>query len=111
MTGAPGSQEIGGTRYTAAEIGTLTGDMSLNTALYRGIGFGNPIGKTVGISLDLGIGLRSEPAVTLRANGTLANDADFLANLSQEASAIEEDATLLRYYPVISLAISIGLGS
>ncbi len=110
LTAAPGALEIGGTMYTAAEVGTLTGDMSFDTALYGGIGFGNPIGRGVGVSLDLGIGVRSEPAVNLSANGTLANDADFLANLGQKASAIEEDATLLRYYPVISLAFSIGLG-
>ncbi|MDK1046433.1 MAG: hypothetical protein QGM45_12220, partial [Anaerolineales bacterium] len=51
VTGDPGPQEIGGTMYTSAEVGTLTGNMSFDTALYGGIGFGNPIGKSVGISL------------------------------------------------------------
>ncbi len=110
VTGNPGPQEIGGVMYTGAEVGTLTGNMSFNTALYGGIGFGNPIGRGVGISLDLGIGVRSEPEVTLGATGTAANNVDFLADLRQEESDIQDDANLLRYYPVISLAISIGLG-
>ena len=108
VTGDPGPQEIGGTMYTSAEVGTLTGNMSFDTALYGGIGFGNPIGKSLGISLDLGIGVRSEPVVTLDATGTAANDQTFRMNLIQEQSDIQDDVELLRYYPVISLAISIG---
>ena len=108
VTGEPGPQEIGGTMYTSAEVGTLTGNMSFDTALYGGIGFGNPIGKSLGISLDLGIGVRSEPVVTLDATGTAANDQTFRMNLIQEQSDIQDDVELLRYYPVISLAISIG---
>lgn len=110
VTGAPGPQEIGGVNYTGAEVGTLTGNMSLNTAFYGGIGFGNPLGKLVGISLDLGVGVRSEPDVTLSATGTAANNPTFQADLRQEESDIQDDANFLRYYPVISLAISIGLG-
>ncbi len=110
VTGEPGPQEIGGTTYTGAEVGTLTGNMTFDTALYGGIGFGNPITSRVGISLDLGVGVRSEPNVTLGATGTAANNAAFLMDLRQEESDIQDDANLLRYYPVISLAISIGLG-
>ena len=110
VIGNPGPQEIGGTMYTGAEVGALTGNMSFDTALYGGIGFGNPIGKSVGISLDLGIGIRSEPVVTLDATGTATNDPNFQMDLIQEQSDIQDDADLLRYYPVISLAISIGLG-
>ncbi len=108
LTADAGAQEIGGTMYTSAEVGTLTGNMSFDTALYGGIGFGNPIGKSVGISLDLGIGVRSEPVVTLDATGTRTNDQSFQMDLIQEQSDIQDDADLLRYYPVISLAISIG---
>ncbi len=108
VTGDPGPQDIGGTMYTSAEVGTLTGNMSFDTALYGGIGFGNPIGSSVGISLDLGIGVRSEPVVTLDATGTATNDPTFQADLRQEEMDIQEDANLLRYYPVISLSISIG---
>lgn len=110
VTAAPGAQEIGGTNYTSAEVGALTGNMSFNTAFYGGIGFGNPLGKLVGISLDLGVGVRSEPDVTLSATGTAANNPTFQTDLRQEESDIQDDANLLRYYPVISLAISIGLG-
>ncbi|GMR12339.1 MAG: hypothetical protein BMS9Abin29_0528 [Gemmatimonadota bacterium] len=110
VTGEPGPQQIGGMTYTGAEVGTLTGNMSFNTALYGGIGFGNPIGKRVGVNLDLGIGVRSEPDVTLSATGTATNNATFQSDLRQEESEIQNDASLLRYYPVISLAISIGLG-
>lgn len=103
-----GTVEVGGTTYTDTEVSTLTGNMSFDTALYGGIGFGNPIGKTVGISLDLGLGVRSEPVVTLLATGTATNDPTFQAELRQEEMDIQKDANLLRYYPVISLSISIG---
>ncbi len=105
-----GSVEIGNTTYTDTEVSTLSGTLKFDTALYGGIGFGNPIGKSVGISLDLGVGVRSAPKVTLRATGSAANNAGFLADLRLEESDIQDDADLLRYYPVISLAISIGLG-
>ncbi|MEE8146238.1 MAG: hypothetical protein V3T24_01430 [Longimicrobiales bacterium] len=103
-----GTVEVGNTIYTDTEVSTLRGNLKFDTALYGGIGFGNPIGKTVGIGLDLGIGVRSEPVVSLLATGTATNDPTFQADLRQEEMDIQEDANLLRYYPVISLSISIG---
>ena len=103
-----GSVEIGNTTYTDTEVSTLSGNLNFDTAIYGGIGFGNPIGKSVGISLDLGVGVRSEPKVTLLATGSVATNMDFQQDLRREESDIQDDADLLRYYPVISLAISIG---
>ena len=101
--------DVGNQTYTVTEVGTLSGNLSFDTALYGGIGFGNPIGKSVGINFDLGLAVRSEPAVSLDASGPISADATFQAELAREEMDAQEDATVLRYWPVISLSISIGL--
>jgi hypothetical protein len=107
-----GSQDFGGTTYTAAEVGTLTGVFSLSGAMpYLGIGFGNPIGRRIGFSLDLGVGFGSVPTVELGATGPIATDPTFINDLNEREAEIEQDIPqLLQYYPVFSLALSYGFG-
>ena len=107
-----GSQDIGGTVYSAADVGTLTGAFSLKSAMpYLGIGFGNPVGRSFGLKLDLGVGLGDVPTVDLGATGLLANDPTFITNLNEEELAIQADIpSAMRYYPVVSLAVTFGLG-
>ncbi|MGD2046499.1 MAG: hypothetical protein PVJ80_01335 [Gemmatimonadota bacterium] len=107
-----GSQEFGGNTYTGAEVGTLTGVFSLSSAMpYLGIGFGNPIGKRVGFMLDLGVGFGSVPTVELGATGPIASDPTFQSDLNQREAEFQDDIPeLLKYYPIASLSVSIGLG-
>ncbi len=103
-----GNEEIGGTVYTPSEIGTLSGHAEIDgTAPYIGIGWGNPVGsgKRWGLYCDLGVALTDSPDVALSANGTLASDPAFQADLARERDEIEDDLEPFQFYPVISLGL------
>ena len=109
------SVEFGGETYTGTAEDKLTGTFSLKSFQpYAGIGFGNAIGKRVGISLDVGVGFGEKPTVTLTPSGPLADDPDtgptYRSNVQAEVQDIEDDIPeFLRYFPVIALSLSIGL--
>lgn len=107
-----GTQDFGGNTYTAAEVGTLTGVFSMSSAMpYLGIGFGNPIGHRIGFALDLGVGFGSKPTVDLGATGPIAADATFQADLNDREAEIQADIPeMLKYYPVATISLSVGLG-
>lgn len=109
-TGKPqGSYTIGGTTYTAAEVGTLTGKIGFNTTSpYAGIGWGNAVAKglPLTICIDAGVMFQGTPKVSLAANGTLASDATFKANLAKEEGTIRDSTDNLKYYPVVSLGLA-----
>ena len=107
--------EFGGTTYTGSAADELVGAFALNSFQpYAGIGFGNGIGKTVGINLDVGVGFGEKPTVTLAPRGPLADDPvtgpTFRDNVQAEVQDIEDDIPeFLRFFPVVALSISIGL--
>ena len=109
------SVEFGGETYTGSAEDELVGTFSLKSFQpYAGLGFGNAIGKTVGINLDVGIGFGEKPVVTITPRGPLAEDPDtgptFRENVQAEVQDIEDDIPeYLRFFPVIALSISIGL--
>jgi len=102
------SQDIGGTSYLPSEIGTLSGDAEIDgVAPYLGIGWGNPMDpdRRWGFYCDLGVAFTDSPDVSLAANGTLASDPAFQANLARERQEIEDDLEPFQFYPVISLGL------
>jgi len=105
-----GSQEFGNNTYTAEDVGTLIGTFSFDEVMpYVGIGFGNPVGRRLGLNLDLGLGFGTTPAVTLDATGPVATNATFQADLREREEEIQDEIPeALEYYPVISLSLSIG---
>jgi hypothetical protein len=109
---AGASYEIGGNRYNVADVGTLTGIANVgNVAGYAGIGWGNPVGrdKRVGLVLDLGVAFQGAPEVTLAATGPIAGNEAFQRDLTREEQDFNDDARRFRYYPVLSLGISVKL--
>jgi len=109
LDGTPtGSEEIGGTVYSAADIGTLSGDVEIDgLAPYIGIGWGNPLNSSRrwGFYCDLGVAFTDSPDVALSANGTLASDPAFQADLARERADIEDDLEPFKLYPVLSLGL------
>lgn len=102
------SQDIGGTSYSPSEIGTLSGSAEIDgVAPYIGIGWGDPMDpdKRWGFYLDLGVAFTESPDVSLSANGTMASDPVFQANLAKERKDIEDDLEPFKFYPVISLGL------
>lgn len=115
LTGAfTASQDIGGTTFTAQEIGTMVGVLdSKDRVPYVVIGFGKHTAPGVGLFLDLGVALLGEPDFQLNAEGgTLSDDSGPLRTaLDQEATQFEEDAgSYLKLWPILSLGLRIGVG-
>lgn len=107
------SVDFAGTSYTGGATDELRGTFALKKFQpYLGIGLGNPIGKKIGIHFDAGVGFGTLPTVELTATGPLADDPiagpTYLANIERQEDQFDIP-DLLRYYPVLSLSISIGL--
>lgn len=106
--------DFAGTIYTGGVDDRLIGSFSLKRFQpYVGVGIGNPVGKRFSINFDAGVGFGSTPVVALTAEGPIAEDPVtgpiFLAQLDQEVANIQADIPeLLKYYPVLSISVSIG---
>lgn len=101
-----GSYTIGDQTYTAAQVGTLSGNVNFDNGLFYGIGWGNAAdGKGLGFVFELGM-LQQTPSLELDANGILANDPTFQAELRKEEKSAQDDLDDLEQYPVISLGLS-----
>ena len=113
LKATPGSQTvvIGGTSYTATDLGSLAGEMSFRSAApYLGIGWGNPVapGKGWGFVADIGALYQGWPQVTLKA--TCAAGSSLCSQL-QNSTAIEQvkldnDLQSFKWYPVASIGFS-----
>lgn len=103
---------LGTTTFTGGPLDEMTGSFSLKRFQpYLGIGIGNPIGKRIGINFDAGVGFGETPTVALTATGPLASapGSTLDAELQQEVADIQADIpTWLKYYPVLSISVSIG---
>jgi len=103
------SYTIGDTTYTAAEVGTLNGKIDFDSvAPYVGIGWGNPVGmgKRLSLNLDVGVLFTGEPTVALTADGLLASNAAFQADLQREQQNVQEELNDLELYPVVALGLT-----
>lgn len=101
--------DIGGTRYTAAEVGRLSGRLDFDTfAPYFGLGWGNALGKSRRWTLfcDLGMVFQGQGDVSLKASGPAAADPTFRSDLDRERRDLEDELNDYRYYPVISAGLS-----
>lgn len=104
-----GSVDLGGTTYTAAEVGTLRGAIvNKDVAPYAGIGYGKVAGQRLGFLLDLGIAFQGNPRVSFAADGLASLLPSFQADLERERQEVENDIHIFRYYPVFSLGLTIG---
>ena len=100
---------IGNTTYTAAQVGSLTGSIDFDdVAPYIGIGWGNPFSKESNWSfaIDIGVMYQGSPEASFTANGTLASNAAFLADLEREEQNLNDEMDEYKYYPVISCAVT-----
>jgi len=103
-----GSYDIGGTTYTSAEVGTLSGNISFDSPVpYIGLGWANNPGDSgFGVSFDIGVVMQGEPKADLfTQGGTLINDPQFQDDLAAEELALQEDMKEFDAYPVISFGL------
>jgi len=98
---------IGGTSFSASDVGSLTGITSFDsTSPYVGIGFDIDVFNKVGLTLDFGVLWQGDPRVSLTANGLLASDPTFLAALEQERQELEDEVDSYKAWPVLSIGFN-----
>ncbi len=107
--GRPGpgaTYEIGDTTYSAADVGTLDGNIDFNEfAPYVGLGWDTSFGKknAFGFLFEIGAMFQGSPNVTLTASGPIASDPTFQDDLNQEKQNIEDDVDSFTIYPMIAI--------
>ncbi|MFC3147956.1 hypothetical protein [Piscinibacterium candidicorallinum] len=114
VTGKPsgGNYVINGVTYSAAQIGTVTGELRAKNSLspYLGVGYGNVSGLGVNFYVDLGVQATGGAKATVNAScGSLsAADCNTLrSNLNAEAARLA-GSNSLKYYPVASIGVTVG---
>jgi len=100
-----GNIVIGGTIYTPAEVGTLSGTIDFDpTAPYLGIGWGNVAkGKRIGFLFDAGLLLQGSGDVTLGSSTGLVSFVDLEAEIQEIEAGIED----YDFWPVLSFGLAI----
>ena len=99
--------DLGGGTFTQADVGTLRSTTYFeDVAPYLGVGFDFNIAGKAGLNLDFGVLWQGEPSVTLTADGLLANDPTFLAELEAERQELETEFEDYKAYPVVSVGFS-----
>jgi len=118
LTGKPSAGStftINNTTYSAAQVGSVTGDVTFNKAApYIGIGWGNPVAKGIGWSFvaDVGVLYQRSPKAALRVTCGAAVPAATCSQLQSDVAAEQDQlrdsftGTKYQWYPVLSVGAS-----
>jgi len=104
-----GNFTIDDIEFTPAQVGDLTGSLDLgSTAPFVGLAFDNTFQGKPGIGVRFGAGVAFGKAdVELASSGGLFSAEPILLQaIEQEEASIQDDITLLRFYPVVSLGLT-----
>jgi hypothetical protein len=119
VTGQPlgGEYDIGDDTFTAAQVGSLRGEVeySNSVAPYIGLGWGNTVDKEDRITflLDVGAIYGGSPEVKLTAQcGTAAPPGSATCNrlqtaVSDEEAELEDEGAVAEWWPVLNLGIAV----
>lgn len=95
---------VGGSTYTPEEVGTLRGVVEFDdTAPYAGVGWDWSRSRAFGISFDLGVVSQGSPAVSLAADGGLAEDPMFEDDIRAEERELQKSLDDFDLMPYASL--------
>jgi len=98
---------IGGINFTPAQIGTIDGDADTKDfAPQLTLGYGGTLRR--GLSLSIEAGALFQGAVQIRdyrANGSLSNNALFIAQLDQERLKVQDTLDKYKVYPILQLGL------
>jgi hypothetical protein len=113
LSATPGSSgyTINGQTFTAAQVGTLNGDVSFNSAApYLGFGWNSqPKNKGLSFKSDFGVMFQGSPKATLTYTGNGGGNSAIASQINSQVAV--EQANLndklknFKYYPVISVAV------
>lgn len=99
---------IGGSTFTAGQVGTLRGDVGFDSfAPYAGVGLDFRFIDRVGLHFDAGVLFQGAPELTLRADGPIASDPTFQAELEAERAELQDELDDFELYPVVSVGLSV----
>jgi hypothetical protein len=94
------SFNVGGTTYTAAEVGTLRGAIVFDSfAPYAGLGWDWMRDRAFGVSFDLGLVSQGAPTVRLSATGPILGDPQFQSDLATEQRELQGSLDDFDLYP------------
>jgi hypothetical protein len=108
-TGTPtaNSYTINGTTYSAAQVGTVNGTVTLGGAApYFAIGTGSTSRHGLSFGFDAGVALRSPSASLTASNPNASALPGFSQNLATAQAQLQHDANVLRTYPVVNFAFA-----
>lgn len=93
--------------YTAADVGTVSSTVSFDkVSPYLGAGFDFNVAGRLGLALDFGVLWQGSPIVAFTADGLLASDPAFIAELENERLQLENELNDFKAYPVVSLGFN-----
>ncbi len=106
-----GTYDIGGVTYTAADIGSLSADVTFGNGIFYGLGWGNAAkGKGFGFSIEAGI-LQQDPDLNIDLNLTAAGQLAHptaAQDVAAEEKKAEDDLDEFSQYPVVAVGVSYG---
>lgn len=110
--GADGFYRINGRRYTAADVGTLDGDVDFRKAApYIGIGWGNALtpNKRWNFNADLGAFYMGKAQVNLVSRGCVTNRVTCLVlatDVAAEEARLTDELSDYKFFPVLRASVS-----
>ncbi|HMO52476.1 MAG TPA: hypothetical protein PKE26_14660 [Kiritimatiellia bacterium] len=99
---------INGVEFSKQQVGTISGTADYDTVVpYFGIGFGNPVKPDSALTFTFDFGFMIQDYdLSLKSNGTAANDAGFKKALGDFAGEVEDVLDYLKIYPVITFGLA-----
>lgn len=100
---------INGAVYTAAQIGSVSGEVKFaNASPVLTLGWDNTFhgASHWGFRAQAGVLFAGDPKVRLDATGPFAADPTVQANLRAEEASLRRDARDFRFYPLVSAALT-----
>lgn len=102
-----GSYTIDDTSYTAAQVGSLKSQIAFDGITpYLGMGYQMHATDRLSIDFDAGMLFGSAPTVTMTADGSLANDPTFQADLEAERKSLEGSLKEFQYMPMAKISMT-----
>jgi hypothetical protein len=99
--------DINGTTYTAAQVGTLTGDASFkSTAPTVTLGWGGKFRTGLHFGAEIGVVAQGSPQLSATSSGTLSGNTMFQADLDQRLAQWQHDVKDYKLWPVIQLHLA-----
>ncbi|MEW9854162.1 hypothetical protein [Novosphingobium sp. M1R2S20] len=113
LTATPDPAEVlrvGGTPYTAADVGVLTGTVNVDEFVPTlTIGYGGGLTKGLKFGVDAGVLFQGSPRIrNLAASGPLASNSAFQDALAREEQSIEDDVSKYDIYPILQFSLRYG---